>query len=72
MLDRLLSQGITLVILGLISAGCGGGLFLFFVAWNECLSAQWPSAMGHAIAAVATLFAVWWMCKHREELSDAW
>ncbi len=70
MFDRLLSQGLTLLILGMIAAGSGGGLYLFFVGWNECLSAQWPSALGHVLASAAVLSAVWWICKHREELSD--
>ena len=70
MLDRLLSQGMTFIILGLIAAGAGGGLYLFFVAWNACLSGQWPMVLSRAIGATACAAAVWWMCKHREELAD--
>jgi len=72
MLDRLLSQGITLVILGLISAGCGGGLYLLFMAWNECLTANWSPAFIHGLGAFGSLLAMGWICKHREELSDSW
>lgn len=71
MLDRLLSRVMTFVILSLIAAGAGGGLYLFFVAWNACLSGQWPAALTHVLGASACAVAVWWMCKHREELADA-
>ena len=70
MFDRLLSQGLTLAILGLISAGCGGGLYLLFLAWNDVLSAEWPPAGVHVTAALAIIAAVWWLCRHREELAD--
>jgi hypothetical protein len=70
MLDRVLSKGLTLMIIGLISVACGGGLFLFFIAWNECLSAQWTPALLHVGATLLIVPAVWWLCRHREELAD--
>jgi hypothetical protein len=70
MFDRMLSHGLTLAIIGLVSVGFGGGLFLLFVAWNECLSGWWMSAMGHVIGAVAAILGVWWLCHYREELAD--
>jgi len=71
MFDRLLVHGLTLAILGLISAACGGGLYLMFAAWSECLGGQWPAAMGHVAGALVCAIAVWWLCVHREELADA-
>ncbi len=70
MSDRLLSHGLTLIILSLITAACGGGLFLLFMAWNECLAAQWPAAGVQVAEAVACFMIVWWLCRHREELAD--
>ena len=70
MFDRIVYQGLTLLVVGLISAGLGGGLYFFFLGWNQCLIGQWSGAGTNFAVASAMMLVVWWLCCNREDLAD--
>ncbi len=68
-LDRFLSRGLTITVLGLITVSVGTGLVLLMGGWSATLDGQWQMAGGKFLLASVALWSARWLCLNREELA---
>ena len=70
MIDRLLSGGLHVLVMALISGASAGGLVCAHWAVLRLLSGALPGAAFHATAALALSLAAFFLIRHRNDLVD--